>query len=643
MSTRPSNSNSHSPTPTPTPTAPAPPAPAPPHLSSAETQRLESILVAIETSFSDYGLSYYRSSGLLDRFKRGAAWIHISQVLALPPVRALTGVLADLQKAMRIRESRLVKLDETGYQIGRIDAPDVERLEGLEPADWDDLTVYLENIPFTSSSGSTSASSASSFSLSTFISSALGTPVQRIVLPPLYDPSNPPDFDAEEADGEGEGTSQAEAFAAAQAAQRGDGEAGDGPRGGGRKAKGLPKGGGPFKGFAFVVLRSEDDVQKALGEYAWERTERGQEEGVGDEDDEEEDVEMKDASNGKEKGNAKGKGKGKEVDCAEKARRGGMRAISYTRWLSLKKEYLSYRRSLETLLEAHASGELDRLRHPPPAAPTRDRPPHLAASTSASQAAPAPHDSATKRNKRASSPTSPLVGSTSHEQHPSQPPSKRTKRASSPSLSHRLKRIRTPSPGLNLDSDAALDVQGAFPEGCVVWVRNVHEKSSKTSLKALFGRLLEGLQEGSGKGVEFVDYEKGLETCYIRFSSSPLALLTSTHLSTTPTLHLAPTSLAPVSSLSPNSRSEAESALRRPIAVERLTGESERRYWASLPEATRRAARKGAGGKVGLVKEAKRSGEENKEGGGEQGRTREEAAASGGGEGSRKRKKPSKM
>ncbi|GAA5919824.1 hypothetical protein JCM5296_001218, partial [Sporobolomyces johnsonii] len=211
-------------------------------------------------------------------------------------------------------------------------------------------------------------------------------------------------------------------------------------------------------------------------------------------------------------------------------------------------------------------------------------------------------------------------------QHPSQPPSKRTKRASSPSLSHRLKRIRTPSPGLNLDSDAALDIQGAFPEGCVVWVRNVHEKSSKTSLKALFGRLLEGLQEGSGKGVEFVDYEKGLETCYIRFSSSPLALLTSTHLSTTPTLHLAPTSLAPVSSLSPNSRSEAESALRRPIAVERLTGESERRYWAGLPEATRRAARKGAGGKVGLVKEAKRSGEEDKEGGGEQGRTREEAA-----------------
>ncbi|GAA5971819.1 hypothetical protein JCM21900_000699, partial [Sporobolomyces salmonicolor] len=113
LSARPSKSNSNSNAPTPPP--PAPPPPAPPPVSSAETQRLESLLVAIETSFSDYGLSYYRSSGLLDRFKRGAAWIHVSQVLALPPVRALTGVLADLQKALRVRPSGLVKVRAPGF------------------------------------------------------------------------------------------------------------------------------------------------------------------------------------------------------------------------------------------------------------------------------------------------------------------------------------------------------------------------------------------------------------------------------------------------------------------------------------------------------------------------------------------------
>lgn len=40
----------------------------------------------------------------------------------------------------------------------------------------------------------------------------------------------------------------------------------------------------------------------------------------------------------------------------------------------------------------------------------------------------------------------------------------------------------------------------------------MNEKSSKTSLKGLFKKLLDQLQEGSGNGVEFVDYEKGLET-----------------------------------------------------------------------------------------------------------------------------------
>lgn len=36
-----------------------------------EIHRLETILVVIESSFSDHGLSLYRSSGLLDKFKGG--------------------------------------------------------------------------------------------------------------------------------------------------------------------------------------------------------------------------------------------------------------------------------------------------------------------------------------------------------------------------------------------------------------------------------------------------------------------------------------------------------------------------------------------------------------------------------------------
>lgn len=66
---------------------------------------------------------------------------------------------------------------------------------------------------------------------------------------------------------------------------------------------------------------------------------------------------------------------------------------------------------------------------------------------------------------------------------------------------------------LNVDpsSEEALAIQGGYPSGCVLWLRNVHEKSNKMGLKGLIKALLEKVSEGSGLGVEFIDYEKGLD------------------------------------------------------------------------------------------------------------------------------------
>ncbi|GAA6059128.1 hypothetical protein JCM10212_003875 [Sporobolomyces blumeae] len=614
----------------------------------ADVQRLESILATIESSFSDHGLSLYRSSGLLDRFKAGTEWIHVSQLLQLPPVRALTGTLADLTNAARLRESRIIKVDETGYQVGRRTQADVERLEQLDPAEWDDLSIYLENVPFNTSARAISPANPCSYSLTTFLSDALDTPIQRLVLPPLYDTSNPPDLAAEEDeldDAANDATghaSQAEAFKASLTLQAG--ASGPGGQGrdavGKRTARGLPKGGGPFKGFAFVVVESKDDLERILRE--WRGRTREERAVARTRQDKDRDVEMEDGrqEEAEEGVKDKGKKKRKEMSAEEKARTAGMSAMRYSRWLELKKEYLAYRRTLENLLEAQATGELDRLRHPQQA---KDEPPHLRARNEGGAATAAGGDSARKRHaKRASSP--------SHDGAASAP--KRSKRASSPStlgtpLTRHTRKLRTPSPsqsGLDLASDAALAIQGAYPEGCVLWVRNVHEKSSKTSLKALFGRLLDDLQEGSGKGVEFVDYEKGLETCYIRFSSSSLASLTRSHLADSQTYHLSPPELSPADSLSPQEVAAAEGELRRPIAVELLSGERERNYWASLPETTRRAARMGAGGKVALVKEPKRAHSEVQQGSGaDRGEGSRGLEATAQTEGSRKRKKPSRM
>ncbi|BGP43851.1 hypothetical protein JCM10449v2_007908 [Rhodotorula kratochvilovae] len=573
----------------------------PPKLSQQERDRLEAILATIETGLSDYGLCVHRSAGgegggggLLERFKEGKEWLHISQVLTLPPVRALTGSIVDVQKALRLRESPIVKIDETGFQVGRQELPDVQRLEALEAADWDDAVVHLESIPFTPATGD--------HSLTLFLSSALSTIPQRIIVPPLYDRSNPLALDPLGSASAGE-HSQADAFRAAQDAAQGK-----------RRARPLPKSGGPFKGFAFVLLPSKEEAERVLKEWSWEgadgvssAADGEDEEDEGDAgEDEDEDAEMGEAATERAAATAgKGEGKGKKEketpSCAERARQGGMRALSYDRWLELKDEYLAYRRSLETLIEAQHEGTLSALRNPPA---QRDEPPHLAKQGAARDP---PSSTSRRAGKRAASPTSPAFdGDVSLPSTSAGPSSfKRPKRASSPTavLNSRLRRIRTPSPGLDLSSEAALEVAGAFPAACVLWVRNVHEKSGRTSLKALFGALLETLQEGSGKGVEFVDFEKGLDTCYLRFSSPTLASLVLDYLSTTPSLHLSPTALSPLAALSPSSRTAAESDLRRPLAATLLEGDAERKYWANVPEATRKAARHAAGGVVGLLKE----------------------------------------
>lgn len=196
-----------------------------------------------------------------------------------------------------------------------------------------------------------------------------------------------------------------------------------------------------------------------------------------------------------------------------------------SRWLELKREYLSYKRTLEKLIKAQRTGQLDELRNPPD---IKDEPPHL--QQQQQQRPDTSRNSSNHNNKRASSPS---PSETSFN--------KRTKRASSPSslqlppvtgTTRHTRKLRTPSPlppqfGIESTTDLSssevgLSIQGAFPLGCVLWLRNVHEKSSKTSLKSLFSKLLDSLQEGSGKGVEFVDYEKGLQTV-----SSPLLPLDS--------------------------------------------------------------------------------------------------------------------
>lgn len=151
--------------------------------------------------------------------------------------------------------------------------------------------------------------------MSRFLSAALETPVQRLVLPALFDPasrSRPQEDDSAFANG-GQ-SSQAQAFAQS--------------RGGPKKGLGLPKGGGPFRGFAFVVVRNAEEAQRILTTYAWKREKRERSHDTGH-DEEEEEVEGQEVE-GDTAVDPKGKGKAKreKISPAERAKRGGMRSLT---------------------------------------------------------------------------------------------------------------------------------------------------------------------------------------------------------------------------------------------------------------------------------------------------------------------------
>ena len=137
--------------------------------------------------------------------------------------------------------------------------------------------------------------------------------MQRLILPPLFDPTSKSRSRDDELPDDGAQNSQAQAFAQS--------------RGGPKRGIGLPRGGGPFKGFAFVVLRNAEDVDRALSTYPWQgepKTREAQRDP--DDADDEADAHMEE---GRDEPDPKGKGKAKKAkpSPAEKSKNAGLRAL----------------------------------------------------------------------------------------------------------------------------------------------------------------------------------------------------------------------------------------------------------------------------------------------------------------------------
>ncbi|KAI0371433.1 hypothetical protein BV20DRAFT_1043140 [Pilatotrama ljubarskyi] len=139
-------------------------------------------------------------------------------------------------------------------------------------------------------------------------------------------------------------------------------------------------------------------------------------------------------------------------------------------------------------------------------------------------------------------------------------------------------------------ADGAPDPSAPFPPGCLVYVRNVHPETNKTTLKALFaahGFGSSASTSGSGaKALDYVDYSKGMSSCHLRLSTPRHAQTLVSAFQTHPIIQKQ--GLDSSGTLLPEGSSDEERA--KAISMEIVQGTREELYWSKVPEKVRREA-----------------------------------------------------
>ncbi|KAI0298937.1 hypothetical protein BC826DRAFT_967269 [Russula brevipes] len=191
------------------------------------------------------------------------------------------------------------------------------------------------------------------------------------------------------------------------------------------------------------------------------------------------------------------------------ARKAGFRTLSKERWEALQSEYVEYRDAL--------------LRH-------------VAASSSASAPTPA---------RVSAAPAPPVVIPPS----PNPPTSAVASvgRAKYASMSQPPRAETPPS---------------YYPPGCVIFVRHIPQDTNKTALRARFSAVF---ADDDPAALDYVDYTKGLDSCYLRLTTREHALLLL-------------------------KRFEKEQGTGEAVALELLDGRREEMYWECVPDKVRALA-----------------------------------------------------
>ncbi|KAH9833803.1 uncharacterized protein C8Q71DRAFT_860076 [Rhodofomes roseus] len=125
------------------------------------------------------------------------------------------------------------------------------------------------------------------------------------------------------------------------------------------------------------------------------------------------------------------------------------------------------------------------------------------------------------------------------------------------------------------------DLSSPYPQGCLVFVRNVHPETNKTTLRALFSQPF--TESGAADaGVDYVDFSKGMDTCYLRLASARHTQLL--------TAFFAANSKAQNGGLDTTGVAPSPGTTLKAVTLEVVEGIREELYWNKVPEKVRRQA-----------------------------------------------------
>ncbi|KAJ6531084.1 hypothetical protein B0H19DRAFT_1384340, partial [Mycena capillaripes] len=111
----------------------------------------------------------------------------------------------------------------------------------------------------------------------------------------------------------------------------------------------------------------------------------------------------------------------------------------------------------------------------------------------------------------------------------------------------------------------------AYPQNCLVFIRNIHPETNKTTLRNFFAQAVDVKE-----AIDYVDFSKGMDSCYLRLMTASHAKRLVEHFAQNPTVL--------TSGLDDSGCPLREQGDKKPIDAELVLGKREEVYWEKVPE-----------------------------------------------------------